>query len=70
MGEDERRRIGARFKAERRSLGLTQREAAARAGLTQKKVSLLEAGGLDAQFDTFARLAKALGKRLRSFMDD
>lgn len=68
MGEEERKRIGARFKAARQALGMSQDKLAELAGITQKQVSRLEAGRVDAQFDTFSRVATALGKPLRHFM--
>ena len=41
--------------------GLTQRALAARSGVTQRQISALEAGKLNATLDTVTVLAQALG---------
>ncbi|HUZ19766.1 MAG TPA: helix-turn-helix transcriptional regulator [Acidimicrobiales bacterium] len=50
----------------RRKLGLTQRELADAAGLTQQAVSYIERGGGVPRFTTMVRLARALGTTVES----
>lgn len=56
--------LGARVRAERETLGLTQAELADRMGTTQPTVARLEAGGVTPSLDTLHRAADALGLEL------
>lgn len=56
--------LGARVKAERERLGLTQAELADRMGTTQPTVARLEAGGVTPSLDTLHRAAAALDLEL------
>ncbi|MBO4547450.1 MAG: helix-turn-helix transcriptional regulator [Treponema sp.] len=54
----------------RKSNGLTQKELAARTGITQADISRLENGEANPSLKTIKRLAAALGKKLQiSFVD-
>nr|WP_172135027.1 helix-turn-helix transcriptional regulator [Adlercreutzia sp. ZJ473] len=48
----------------RESSGLTQKELAARCGMTQSALSRLETGGSSPTVKTLQQLAKGLGKKL------
>ena len=50
--------------AQRRKLGLSQQELAARAGLRREKVNRIESSGQNVGFDELCRLADALGLEL------
>ncbi|MGI8517931.1 MAG: helix-turn-helix transcriptional regulator [Acidimicrobiia bacterium] len=56
--------LGARVRAERERLGLTQAELALRMGTNQPTVARLEAGGVTPSLDTLHRVAEALGMEL------
>ena len=56
--------LGARVRAERERLGLTQAELAERMGTTQPTVARVEAGGVTPSLDTLHRAAEALGLEL------
>ncbi len=56
--------LGARVRAERERLGLTQAELAERMGTTQPTVARLEAGGVTPSLDTLHRAAEGLGLEL------
>lgn len=63
-GAKEAFELGARVRAERERLGLTQAELAERMGTTQPTVARLEAGGVTPSLDTLHRAAAALGLEL------
>jgi len=48
----------------RSALGLTQREVAARAGITQPEIARLESGEIGPTWETVSRVLGALGARL------
>ena len=56
--------LGARVRAERERLGITQADLAERMGTTQPTVARLEAGGVTPSLDTLQRAAEALGLEL------
>lgn len=56
--------IGARIAARRADLGWSQMELASRAGITQRQVSAIERGRIDARLSTVSRLGDALGLHL------
>lgn len=56
--------LGARVRAERERLGLTQSELAERMETTQPTIARLEAGGVTPSLDTLHRAANALGLEL------
>ncbi|MEX1004322.1 MAG: helix-turn-helix transcriptional regulator [Acidimicrobiia bacterium] len=56
--------VGARVRAERERLGLTQTELAERMDTTQPTIARLEAGGVTPSLDTLHRAANALGLEL------
>lgn len=56
--------LGARVRAERERLGLTQTELAERMETTQPTIARLEAGGVTPSLDTLRRAANALGLEL------
>ena len=56
--------IGRRIAALRRELGLSQRELAARAGITQPNLANIEAGKYSAGLDILWRISRALGRSL------
>jgi ribosome-binding protein aMBF1 (putative translation factor) len=56
--------LGARVRAERERLGLTQEELARRMGTSQPSVARLEAGGVAPTLDTLYRVADSLGLEL------
>lgn len=56
--------LGARVRAERERLGLTQTELAERMETTQPTIARLEAGGVTPSLDTLHRAADALGLEL------
>jgi len=53
--------VPARLRARRKRLGLTQSQAAARAGITQAHWSHVERGQLNPSWTTLDRMAAALG---------
>jgi len=66
-GYDEARRaflIGQAVRERRLTLGLSQTEVAARAGMTQSALSRLEAGGAVPTIPLLERIATALGAEL------
>lgn len=56
--------LGARVRAERERLGLTQTDLAERMDTTQPTIARLEAGGVTPSLDTLHRAANALGLEL------
>lgn len=56
--------LGARVRAERERLGLTQTELAEKMDTTQPTIARLEAGGVNSSLDTLHRAADALGLEL------
>lgn len=56
--------LGARVRAERKRLKLTQSELAEKMGTTQPTIARLEAGGVTPSLDTLHRAAHALGLEL------
>lgn len=56
--------LGARIRAERERVGLTQSELAEKMGTTQPTIARLEAGGVTPSLDTLHRAADALGLEL------
>ncbi len=56
--------LGARVRAERERLGLTQTALAERMETTQPTIARLEAGGVTPSLDTLHRAANALGLEL------
>ena len=56
--------IGRRIAALRRELGLSQRELAARAGISQPNLTNIEAGKYSAGLDILWRISRALGRSL------
>lgn len=56
-----RKALGQRLATQRKAMGLTQKDVAARTGLSQAKVSNTERGLLDAQMSTWMRMAHVLG---------
>ena len=48
----------------RNSLGVTQRQIATRAKMTQPEIARLESGGVDPNWETLARVLSALGASL------
>jgi ribosome-binding protein aMBF1 (putative translation factor) len=56
--------LGARIRAERERMGLTQTELAERMGTTQPTIARLEAGGVTPSLNTLQRTADALGLEL------
>jgi transcriptional regulator with XRE-family HTH domain len=64
------RRLGNGLRDARRSAGLTQRQLADRAGISQPEVSRLETGqGWDAGLDTWAACAAGVGMQLAAFLE-
>ena len=64
MAENRRRLLGE-LVGQRRSLGLSQTEVAARMGTSQSAVARLEAVAGDVRLSTLERYAEALGRTLR-----
>ncbi|MFP3883498.1 MAG: helix-turn-helix domain-containing protein [Actinomycetota bacterium] len=56
--------LGARVRAERERLGMTQSKLADKKGTTQPTIARLEAGGVKPSLDTLHRAADALGLEL------
>lgn len=56
--------LGARVRAERERLGLTQTELAERMDTSQPTIARLEAGGVTPSLDTLHRAANAFGLEL------
>lgn len=62
-----RKQVGQRIRQLRRSLGLTQQQLAARAGITPKLLGELERGKGNPTLETLASLAAALGVTCAAF---
>jgi|Tabmets5t2r1_1033131.scaffolds.fasta_scaffold13734_3 transcriptional regulator with XRE-family HTH domain len=62
---ESRRRLLAELVSQRRSLGLSQTEVAARMGTSQSAVARLEAVAGDVRLSTLERYAEAVGRTLR-----
>jgi len=62
--ELERRRIGQRIAEIRKEQGITQKELAARCGLTQTYISQVEGGTYGVGIDLLANIVAVLGKRI------
>lgn len=62
---ESRRRLLAELESQRRSLGLSQTEVAARMGTSQSAVARLEAVAGDVRLSTLERYAEAVGRTLR-----
>jgi transcriptional regulator with XRE-family HTH domain len=60
--------VGARVRRWRLDAGLTQRQLAALAGLTQPGLAAIERGGNDPRLSTLNRLAHALGRSTRELV--
>ncbi len=58
--ESFRTRIGRRIRAERERQGLSQRDLAAAAGTTQRRISEIETGAINLTADTIESIACAL----------
>jgi ribosome-binding protein aMBF1 (putative translation factor) len=56
--------IGREVRRQREAAGLTRRQLADRAGMTQSVIARLEAGGTEPTLATSDRVAKALGLQL------
>lgn len=63
------RQVGTRIRTARRDAGMTQQVAAAAAGMTQRHLSAIEAGGQDVGIRTVARLCVVFGKSLAEMLD-
>ena len=61
MNEAERKRVGERIRLAREAMELSQQELAARAAVEQRQVSYIERGALNARWDTYSKIAAALG---------
>jgi predicted transcriptional regulator len=59
-----RRIVGEQLATNRRGLGLSQTEVAARMGTSQSAVARIEAGDLDLRLSTLERYAQAIGLSL------
>lgn len=59
--DEERKRIGQRIAAIRKSASMTQGELAERCGLAQSHIARIEAGRYSVGFDTLQQIAEALG---------
>jgi len=57
--------IGEKIRHIREQLGMTQAQLASRAGTTQQAIALLEAGKIESQPSTLAKIAKALSCELK-----
>jgi len=64
-----RRRLLGELVSQRRSLGLSQTEVAARMGTSQSAVARLEAVAGDVRLSTLERYAEALGHTLRWYLE-
>jgi transcriptional regulator with XRE-family HTH domain len=58
--ESLRARIGRRIRAERERQGLSQRDLAAAAGTTQRRISEIENGAINLTADTIEDIARSL----------
>jgi XRE family transcriptional regulator, aerobic/anaerobic benzoate catabolism transcriptional regulator len=67
--EQLRQRIGRNVRAERERQGLSQRELARQAGISQKHLSHVENAEVSVGADTIDALAKALGISSRKLTD-
>jgi transcriptional regulator with XRE-family HTH domain len=67
---ERRRALGDQLAAQRRSLGLSQTQVAARMGTSQSAVARLETGASDALVSTVERYASALGWELRWSLEE
>ena len=63
-------RFAAALKTLRRTRGLTQKQLAEKADLTETYISRLEGGGVAPGIDLVARLAEALGASIRDLVPD
>ncbi len=63
-------RLGDQLRAIRRSRGLTQKEIAERAGISQPALSRIELGGGVPGLETLRRLGNAMGVRFRVIVGD
>lgn len=54
-------RVAKNVRREREAKGLSQRDLAAAAGTTQRRISAIENGTLNISMETLEQLAKALG---------
>jgi DNA-binding XRE family transcriptional regulator len=66
--DDLRKIFGHNVRAARIKAGLTQAQLAARTGLTQQYVSLVEAGLQNITLDTMAALARAVGRDVSALL--
>ena len=66
--DDLRKIFGQNVRAARIKAGLTQAQLAARTGLTQQYVSLVEAGLQNITLDTMAALARAVGRDVSALL--
>jgi transcriptional regulator with XRE-family HTH domain len=68
--QEYRRRIGRRLSAQRHYLGLSQDEAASRAGVTRNQVSALERAVQTPDAWRLSQIAQALGVTLAWLLED
>lgn len=68
--EKSRKRLGLRLRAIRDEKGLTQEQAAERAGIHAKHLGVIEGGGSNATFGTLVALAFAYEVSLSAFFEN
>jgi DNA-binding XRE family transcriptional regulator len=67
--DGERRIVGARIRAVRESVSLSQLELSRRTGIAQESLSRIETGRRDPRLGTLQRLARGMGLSLDQFME-
>ena len=65
----ERRIVGARIRAVRETVNLSQQELSRRSGIAQESLSRIETGRRDPRLGTLQRLARGMGLSLDQFME-
>jgi DNA-binding XRE family transcriptional regulator len=68
MGEVERETLAANVRKARAAVDWTQAELGARAGLSQRQISLIESGKLNITFDKLYALAAALDTQIHELV--